>query len=525
MTDLDDEIPSGHVRRPRFSIVWIIPIVAALIAAYLGYRTITERGPLLTLTFSTADGLSVGQTELEYKSLALGTVESLALSKDHKNIIVKVRMTSVGAPFMTSNARFWVVRPNFSAAGISGLSTLVSGSYIAVDPGDPGGRDQDKFTGLEEPPGVRSDEPGSTFVLKADEIGSLGTGSPISYRDVNVGEVLGYSIGNGVGPVTINIFVRAPYDQLVRRESHFWNSSGISAGLKNGKFHIEVQSLQALISGGVTFDLPPEALNSPPSPDNSTFPLYPSQDVAASVGYRRKIPLVAYFQSSVNGLTAGAPVDVLGMQVGQVTDVKLILDPINSIVKVRVAMDLQPERIFRDRIVPAGMLGAVLQNMVNKGLRAELDTASYVTGEQVISLALVPSDAAVPITREGDAYVLPSQAGAFGNIITSLGTISSNLAKMPFGQIGNNLNTLLVTTNQTISSAQINKTLTALSQTLDTVNTTLGTLSHGYGTGSDFQQNLEQLMSQANDTLRSVDLLTSYLNRNPSALIRGRSGQ
>ncbi len=525
MTDLDDEIPAGHVRRPRFSIVWIIPIVAALIAAYLGYRTITERGPLLTLTFSTADGLSAGQTELEYKSLPLGTVESLALSKDHRNIIVKVRMTSVGAPFMTSSARFWVIRPNFSASGISGLGTLVSGSYIAVDPGLSGGASQDKFVGLEEPPGVRSDEPGSTFVLKADNIGSLGSGSPVSYRDVDVGEVLGYSIGNGVGPVTINIFVRAPYDQLVRLQSHFWNSSGISAGLKNGKFHIEVQSLQAAISGGVTFDLPPEAINSPPSPDNSTFPLYASQDVADSVGYHRKIPLVTYFQSSVDGLTPGAPVEVLGIQVGQVTDVKLIFDPVLSSVKVRVAMDLQPERIFRDQLVPSVMLGDVLQKMVNKGLRTEIDTANYVTGEQIISLAIVPNVAPAQVTREGDAFVLPSQAGAFGNIVASLGTISSNLAKMPFGEIGDNLNTLLVTTNHTISTAQINKTLAALTQTLATANTTLTTLSHSYGGDSDFQQNLEQLMSQANDTLRSVDLLTSYLNRNPSALIRGRSPQ
>jgi paraquat-inducible protein B len=525
MTDLDDEIPPGHVRRPRFSVVWIIPIVAALIAAYLGYRTITERGPLLTITFSTADGLSVGQTELEYKSLALGTVESLAMSQDHKVIIVKVRMTSVGASFMTSNARFWVVRPSFSASGISGLSTLVSGSYITVDPGLPGGAFQDKFTGLETPPGVRSDEPGSTFILKAANIGSLSSGSPISYRDVNVGEVLSYSIGNGIGPVTINIFVRAPFDQLVRQESHFWNSSGITAGIKNGKFHVEVQSLQAIIAGGVTFDLPPAAMNSPPSAANSIFPLYPSQDVADSVGYRRKVPLVTYFQSTVNGLTPGAPVEVLGIQVGQVTDVKLVLDPVTSTVKVRIAMELQPERVFRDRLVPAPMLSSTLQNMVNKGLRAELDTANYVTGEQVISLTMVPNAGPVPITQEGDAFVLPSEAGSLGGIVASLQTVSSNLAKMPLVQIGDNLNTLLVTTNHTVSTAQINKTLTALTQTLTTVNTTLGTLSHSYGSDSDFQQNLEQLMAQANDTLRSVDLLTSYLNRNPSALLRGRRSQ
>jgi paraquat-inducible protein B len=525
MTDLDDEVPAGRIRRPRFSFVWIIPIVAALIAGYLGYRTLTEEGPLLTLTFSTGDGLSAAQTEMKYKSVALGTVESIALSPDHNNVVVKIRMTSVGAPFLNSHARFWVVRPNLSAAGISGLDTLVSGSYIAVDPGLPGGTYRDKFVGLEEPPGVRSDEPGSTFVLKADDIGSLGSGSPVFYRDVEVGEVLGYSIGDGVGPATINIFVRAPYNKLVRQQSHFWNSSGISVSLQGGAFHIMMQSLQAVISGGVTFDLPPEAINSPPSPDNASFPLYASQDVAESVGYHRKVPLVTYFESSVAGLVPGAPVNVLGIQVGQVTDVKLMLDPIGGTVKVRVAMELQPERVFRDRLLPSSALGDLLQDMVNKGLRVELETASYVTGQQVISLALVPGAKPVPVTREGAAFVMPSQASAFGSIIASLGTVSDKLAKMPLDKIGDNLNTLLITTNKTVGGAQINKTLESLRETLTTANTSLSALSQSYGNDSDFQRNLEQLMDQANDTLRSVDLLTSYLSRNPSSLLRGRNGQ
>ena len=525
MTDLDEDIPTGRVHSPRFSVVWIIPILAALIAGYLGYRTITERGPLLTLTFDTADGLTAGQTELEYKSLPLGTVESLAFGKNHQNVIVKIRMTSDGQPFMRSNARFWVVRPSFSAAGISGLSTLVSGSYITLDPGAPGGHYQDRFTGLEEPPGVRSDEPGSTFILKADNIGSLDSGSPVYYRAVEVGEVLGYSIGNGIGPVTINIFVHAPYDGLVRPQSHFWNSSGISAGVKNGQIHIEVQSLQALISGGVTFDVPPEAIDSPPSPDNSTFPLYPSEDAAAAAGYRRKVPLVTYFTASVGGLTPGAPVEILGIQIGQVTDVRLVLDPVRGTARVRVAMDLQPERIFRNQLVPDAAIEGTLQNMVDKGLRAELETANYVTGQQVIAFTIVAGAKPSPITSEGDAFVLPSQGSDFGTILASLNTISKNLAKMPLAAIGDHLNTLLITTNRTISSAQINQTLDALHETLATANTSLVSLSHNYGNDSDFQQNLEQLMAQANDTLRSIDLLAAYLNRNPSSLLRGRSGQ
>lgn len=512
--------PRAQTRRPRFSVVWIIPIIAAVLAAYLGYRTVVERGPLLTLTFNTGSGLTSGQTQLLYKSVTLGVVEGVDLGNDNQHVIVKVRMNNVGARFLTDHARFWVVRPSFGGGDLSGLQTLVSGDYITVDPGLPGGHYLTSFTGLEEPPGVRSDEPGRTFVLKAANIGALGTGSPVFYRDIPVGEVLGYDIGNGLGAVTVNIFVRAPYDQLVRPQSHFWNSSGITAGIQGGAFHVEFQSLQALLSGGVTFDLPPNAETSASSPDNAIFPLYESHDAANAAGYLRKIPVVTYFKSSVNGLVAGAPVDVLGLQIGQVTDVKLILDmKSNAVPQVRVAMELQPERVFQTEILPKNMtLQQGIQKLVDSGLRAEVATANYVTGQQIISLVTVTGAPPVQVTTEGDAFVLPGQDSTFAAIAASLSTISDNLAKIQFGKLGDNLNKLIVTTNQTIADAHIQQTLAALSKTLNNLN-------QGYGNDSDFQRNLEQLMTQASSTLQSLDQLSSYLDRHPEALLRGRSGQ
>jgi paraquat-inducible protein B len=518
--------PRAPVRGTRFSLVWMIPILAAAIAGYLGYRTLLEQGPLLTLTFSTADGLTSGQTQVQYKAVALGTVENIDLSSNHRNVIVGVRMNNVGARFLTDHARFWVVRPSFSAGNLSGLQTLVSGDYIAVDPGMPGGQYRTSFTGLEEPPGVRSDEPGRTYVLNAENVGSLGPGSPVFYRDVVVGEVLGYNIGNGLGPVTVNIFVKSPYDQLVRPESHFWNSSGISVGLQGGALHIELQSVEALIAGGVTFNLPREAANSAPSPDNAVFPLYASYDAAEAAGYQRKIPIVSYFQSSVDGLARGAPVDVLGIQVGEVTEVRLIVDLTSAKVKVRVAMELQPERIFKASILPKNMtLVEGLQKLIDSGMRVELATANYVTGQQIISLAMVQNAAPVTITREGDAFVLPSQGGALEKLATSLSVISGELLKIPFDKIGGNLNDLLVSTNTLVGSPQLKRALVSLSRTLNTTDVTLNSLNQSYGSDSDFQRNLEQLMDNANNTLQSIDQLSSYLDRHPEALLVGRSSK
>jgi paraquat-inducible protein B len=512
------------LRRRRFSFVWAIPIIAAVIAGYLGYRTIIEQGPVLTLSFDTAEGLAAGQTQVKYKAVAVGTVDSIDLSSDNSHVIVKVRMNNVGRRFLTSHARFWVVRPRFTPGDLSGLDTLVSGAFIAVDPGLPGGREQRDFIGLEEPPGVRSNEPGHTYILKADSIGSLDTGSPVFYRDVQVGEVLGYDLGNGLGPVTVNIFVKAPFDNLVKAQSHFWNASGITAELSGGGFHLEFQSLQAIVSGAVAFDIPPGVETSPPTPDGSAFYLYKSEDAANAAGYQTNIPLVAYFTSSVAGLLPGAPVNVLGIQVGEVTEVRLMVDLPGGGVKVRVAMDLQPERVVQttgaapETVDPA----VVLQNMANQGMRAELDTASYVTGQKEIALSIIPGAGPVTLQREGDALVVPSYPAGLDNAVASLSDISAKLDKIPFDKIGDNLNDLLVSLNRTLGGKEMKQTLTSLSQTLNNANSTLSGVNQDYGNDSDFQRSLQQLLQEANAAMQSIKQLTDYLNRNPQALLLGR---
>jgi paraquat-inducible protein B len=514
--------PPANVRRPLFSLVWLIPLIAAIIAGYLGYRTLIEQGPLMTLSFDTAEGLAAGQTQVKYKAVALGTVDSIDLSRDHSHVVVKVRMNNVGARFLNSNARFWVERPRFNLTDLSGLDTLVSGAYISVDPGPPGGTYQNSFTGLEQPPGIRSDEPGRTYVLTADNLGSLTTGSPVFYRDVVVGEVLSYDLGNGLGPIKINVFVRAPFDDLVRPESRFWNSSGIAAEIQGGVLQVELQSIQAAISGGVTFNVPQAAEKSPPSGNNATFTLYSSHQEAESAAYQRQIPIVSYLTSSVSGLTRGAPVDVLGIQVGDVTSVQLLVDQKAGQVRVRVGMELQPERVFSGATLAHANAKNDFQLLVDHGMRVEVGTASYVTGQKLISLTMEPNAPPAKVTQEGDALVLPSQAGGLDATMASLSTVSAKLAQVPFQKIGDNLNKLLVTANGTLGGSQMKQTLTALSTTLNTTNTTLRSVNQTYGGDSDFQRSLSQVLDQANDALLSIKELADYLNRHPQALLLGR---
>jgi len=498
--------PRAHLRRPTFPLVWFIPLLAAMIAGYLGYRTFLEQGPLLTLTFSTADGLQAGQTQVKYKAVALGTVESIGLSPDNSHVIVRVRMTEVGSRFLTSHARFWVERPRFTLSDTTGLETLVSGAYITLDPGTPGGASQRIFTGLEQPPGVRSDQPGRVFTLTTADAGALNSGSPVFFHGATVGEVLGYDLGTnltaGSAPVKISIFIHAPYDDLVRPDSRFWDSSGIAAGIQGGVLQVQLQSVQALVAGGVSFSLPDWAASEAPSADGASFPLYASQEAAQAAGYRTQVPIVAYFTGNVAGLTQGAPVDMLGIQVGDVTDVSLQVDPTNGTARVRVAMAVQPERV----VSAAPLAGAVsdtqaaMARMVAHGLRAGIGTESYVTGQKLINLDFAAGTPPATATQEGDALVLPSNNSSLDEIVANATDISAKLDKLPYAELADNLNKLLTSSAGTLQS-----------------------LGSGFGPDSDVQRQLLTLLQETTQAVQSLNALSTELDRHPNALLLGRN--
>jgi len=541
-------------RRRRFSLIWLIPIVAASIAVYLVITALANRGPLIVITFKTANGITAQQTQVTHKAVALGTVEVVKLSEDMASVQVHVRMNRQGERVLTDHARFWVVRPRLSTGNISGLETLVSGAYIEVDPGLPGGARKLEFTGLEEPPGKRSDEPGRTYKLKSTRLGSLGPGAPVFYRDVSVGEVLSYDLGDGLGPVTIDIFVREPFDRFVHENSHFWNASGLSVSFGSQGLHVEMESLQALLSGGIAFETPQHALT-PVSASDREFKLYDNKADADSAGFQKNLPLVSYFESSVSGLDRGAAVQVFGIQIGTVTDVHLLIDPVTGKPRARVAFELQPERVFSQNEINGDAGAQAITSLIGQGMRAVLESSSFITGQKAISLEFVPDAPAGQVTMEGGAIVLPSQGGGLDNITSSLSDIATKLDHIPFEDIGKNLNGALKSLNETVSGPDVRNALHKLSETLTDVQHLVRNADHGltpvlqklpkisqdlqeavakanaalgeggYGGNSDFQRNVNRVLDQVNDAARSIRLLTDFLDRHPEALIRGRTAQ
>ena len=552
--------PSASVRSKvdrkwRLSLIWSIPVVTAVLGVWLAWHTLSARGPLVHITFETAEGLVAGQSHVKHKDVDMGVVQRVALSKDLQHVVVTVRMTAEAEPLLTDKTKFWVVKPRFFAGALSGLETLVSGSYIEMLPSKQPGKPEQDFTGLEIPPVLQSDVPGKTFLLHAPRLASISLGSPVFYRDLDVGEVLGWDIGNMAESVTVHAFVRAPYDQYVHDNSRFWNASGATLSLGATGVQLQLESWRALVLGGIAFETPNHGSDSPVSADMRDFPLYESKQAAEAASYARRIQCVSYFNGSVAGLGAGAPVTLRGIRIGEVQSVNLQYDKQHDSVVAPVRFEVEPGRISDLNLPEGADLDTEMADLVKRGLRVRIESANLLTGQKQLAIDVVENAAPATPDKQGDAYVIPTQGdSAGGDIATQAGELMGKLQSIPFDQIGHNLNQLLAGANglvndtglkQSVASLQgtlnetqtlvhrlntasepLAKDLPAISRELDGavkhLNSLVTSMDRGYGTNSDLHNQVSRLLAQLNDTARSFRMFADLLQRHPEALIRGR---
>jgi paraquat-inducible protein B len=537
-------------------VIWTIPIVAIAIGAWLAWDTLSKEGPRIAISFEDAEGLQAGQSQLKFKDIVLGTVKSLEFTKDRRKVLVTIATTAQAEPFLTTGTQFWVVKPRLFAGNISGFSTLLSGSYIGLLPGAEDAKAERNFVGREEPPLLDSDVPGHTFLLKSDELGSVNLGSPVFYRGLSVGQVLGWDIGDMAKSVTIHAFVRSPFDSYVHDQTRFWNASGVSVKLGGAGVEMQVESLRALLLGGVAFETPMTGPSSEVSAENHEFPLFINQDAAKAASYSRKIDLLVYFSSSVRGLGPGSEVVVHGLKIGQVTDVALSYDPVKDAIVAPVRLEIAPERIvgigrqvFKDT-------GDAVRTLVAKGFRATLQTGNLLTGEMLVSFDVIPDAPPVKVAEQDGAFVFPTtESGGLSGLQASAGDLLRNVNAIPFASIGQSLDVMTKNMSALTNGPQLQETLTGLAGTLaeaqsamKSLNSEMGpalkqlpeianalqatlkqsnqlirSLNTGYGGDTQFHRDLDRLMGQLNDAVRSFKALADLLTRHPEALVRGRT--
>ena len=559
MTNLSDPpvLARAAARRTRrISVIWVIPLVALAIGAWLAWDTLSKEGPTITVTFNSGEGLQAGQSQLKYKDIVFGTVKSLELAPDHSHVIVTLATTHQAEPLLTDKTVFWVVKPRLFAGNISGLETLLSGSYIGMMPGAEGGKSQHAFKGVEDPPILTEHIAGHAFLLKAKRLGSIQLGSPIFFRDQNVGEVLGWDIADMAEYVTIHAFVRAPYDGYVNDETRFWNASGLSIKLAGTGLEIQLESIKALLLGGIAFETPDlRGKVQVASADNHVFPLFADRDTAQAASYTRKIQVVSYFPGSVSGLGPGSPVTMHGLTVGRVLDVRLAYDRTKDVIVAPVRYEIEPERIVgvgqRVFKTDAESVAAVLK----AGLRATLQSTNLITGQQQVALDFLRDASPVEVKEQDGYFVLPSaEGGGFAGLQSSVNTLLDKVNTINFDQIGKDLQNLLQSTSALLSGPQMRETLNKLAatlasadtftrnlnagtapafkqlpemtgqlqKTLNNTNKLLVSLDAGYGDNTKFSRDLDRLLVQTNDALSSLRALADLLSRHPEALIKGR---
>jgi paraquat-inducible protein B len=552
-------VTTAKVGRSRWlSPIWAIPIVTVLIAGYLVWHSFSQRGPTITITFRSAEGLTAGQSQLRYRDVVMGTVQDITLTPEMQHVTLTVRTTRAAEPLLTENARFWVVKPRLFAGSISGLDTLLSGSYIQIAPARTAtGQPARHFTGLENPPLLTAEEPGHTFRLQADRIGSISLGSPIFYRDLDVGQVMGWDLADMAESVTIHAFIRAPFDRYVREGSRFWNASGVSLRMGADGVQLQVESLRAILLGGIAFETPEAARNGREMPNDAVFRLYANQAAANSAALTRRVPVISYFTDSITGLAPGSPVTFQGVRIGEVIGYDLTYDAATDRLRVPVRYEIEPERVSgSNRAESRGMLENA-RMLVHQGMRARLMSSNLITGQQQIALEMIDNPAPAEITMEGGVIVMPTVPGQFASILESVNHVLASIQSMPWQEIGQNVNSTVAGVNALINGPELRQSLASLQGTLTAAeamvrnidaaaqpalrglpplvanlnatvtqaNRLLTSANRGYGEDSQFQRDLERMLEQITVAARALRSLMDQLNRNPESLIRGRSTQ
>jgi paraquat-inducible protein B len=507
-------------KRTRLSLVWFIPILAAIVGAWVAVTRILSEGPKITITMKSAEGLEAGKTKIHYNGVDIGTVTAIELTKDHQHVTMTAQMAPKTEAFLVADTKFWVVRPRISGANVTGLGTLISGAYIGVEIGS-SKEDQRDFVALEIPPVITGDIPGRFFTLKTPDLGSIDTGTPIYFRRLQVGQVASYELDPDGKNLTVKAFVQAPYDQYVNPNTRFWHASGVDVSLSASGLTVQTQSVLSILIGGIAFETAPNVMTLPPSDENAVFILYSNRAEAFNPPPRSPQTYQLIFKDSVRGLVPGAPVEFRGITVGEVSDIAAQIDLKTFEFSVPVIIHLDPQRLGV-KIFDIGP-GASLETMRRKlidalvahGVRAQLKTGNLLTGSAYVSLDFFPGAPPATVDWSQRPVQLPTTPGQLEVTEATVENIIEKVNRMPLQQIGDNLSKALSDLDLTLVSAR---------GTLVSAQGTLNNTNNLTEPNSAQVQQLGNTLQEVSRAARSVRVLADYLERHPEALIRGKTG-
>lgn len=526
--DSMNDLPEPQEKKSRWKplLIWLIPLIALLIALSLAVKALLSHGPTIDVSFRTAEGLVAGKTTVRYKQVDIGVVRQIDLSDDRSHIIARIDLRKGASNFAAKDSRFWVVRPRIGTGGVSGIDTLLSGSYIEVD-GGKSEEDKFEFTGLEVPPVISSDVPGKVFFLNADDLGSLDIGSPIYYRRINVGQITAYKLSDDGKNVELQTFIRAPYDKFVTTDARFWQASGIDVTLNASGFNLDTQSLASIVAGGIAFGYP-ESSHATMAANQSRFNLWDSKGEALKEPDGQPRGVIMYFDHSLRGLTVGAPIDFMGIEIGNVKSINAEFYDHYKQIRMRVEAVIYPSRVENGQALNPN--SEIFKDFIEHGWRAQMRTGNLLTGQNYIALDKFPK--AKPATLQilsDDRVVIPTTPTELSGLQAQVSQIADKLTKFPLVEIGqdvrktlNNMNTAIESTDKLVKQLD-GKVAPGLQATLDDVRKTVRSSESILSSDAPLQQDVRKALQQMTRAAASLQLMSDYIEQHPESIIRGKT--
>lgn len=520
-------LPEPQKRKGKWrpALIWLIPLVALLIALSLAVKAILNTGPTIDVSFRTAEGLVAGKTTVRYKQVDIGLVRQIDLADDGSHVIAKIELRKDASQFASKDSRFWVVRPRIGTSGVSGIDTLLSGAYIEVD-GGKSKEKQEEFTGLEVPPVVASDVPGKVYFLKARDLGSLDIGSPIYYRRINVGQITAYKLSQDGKSVELQTFVRSPYDKFVTTDARFWQASGVDVTLNASGFNLDTQSLASIVAGGIAFGYP-ESSNAGVAANHSRFNLADSRAEALKEPDGRPKQIIMYFNHSIRGLTAGAPIDFMGLEIGNVKSINVEFNANYTQLRMRVEALIYPSRLANGKELDPD--GDIFRSFIQQGWRAQMRTGNLLTGQNYIAFDKFPkAKPANLIIRPNGVVEVPTTPTELSGLQAQVSQIADKLTKFPLVEIGQdvrktlkNMNTAIESTDKLVKQLD-GKVAPDLQATLTEVRKTVKSSESILSSDAPMQQDVRRALQQMTRAAASLQLMADYIEQHPESLIRGK---
>jgi len=521
--------PTLERHKSGMRLVWVVPIAAAVVGIILLVNTWRERGPTVTITFENGEGLEVGKTLVKYRNVTIGRVSQVKLDADRTHVEVVADLAKSAADLAADGTHFWVVRPRIGVGWATGLDTLLSGAYIGVESGA-GGAKRTQFSGMESPPPLPHRAAGRQLVLEATELGSVSVGAPVYFRRFHVGQVIDEYLDDKSHAARIVLFIDAPHDQAITRATRFWNASGVDVSINSDGLKVRSQSVASVLAGGVAFEEGPDVADADAPSAGADFLLYKDEPSAMAPPDGEPHMVRMRFDKALRGLTVGAPIEFVGVDIGSVTAIDVGYDAVSQRFPVFVTGKVFPRRMgLAYTTIHAGGksdtdddLARLTAQLVARGLRVQPHSGSLLTGRLYLALDFVPASPKIAFNPGARPIELPTLDGNLGELETGLNHIVAKINALPLHEV----------------VAQANEDLRDLHGTLQSVNggllpravTTLGTLEDTLQTAdalltddSPFRSNIEDTLGDLQYTLRSVKALADTLNRHPEALIRGRS--